>query len=65
MVHIRDRRAVLALATNPEVAFGDGFSDGRVQVEGDLTLLLEGIFRTPPSKTIAARVLSRWLQLTQ
>lgn len=65
VVHIRDRRAVLALATNPEVAFGDGFSDGRVQVEGDLILLLEGIFRTPPSKTIPARVLSRWLQLTQ
>lgn len=65
VVHIRDRRAMLALATNPEVAFGDGFSDGRVRVEGDLIALLEGIFCTPPGKTIPARVLSRWLQFTQ
>jgi cyclopropane-fatty-acyl-phospholipid synthase len=65
VVQIADRRTVLALTTNPEVAFGDAFSDGRVQVEGDLIALLEGIYRTPPSKTIPARILSRWLQLAQ
>jgi cyclopropane-fatty-acyl-phospholipid synthase len=65
LVHIRDRRTALALATNPEVAFGDGFSDGRVEVQGDLVQLLEDIYRTPPSKTLPARILSRWLQLTQ
>jgi cyclopropane-fatty-acyl-phospholipid synthase len=65
VVQIRDRRTILALVANPEVAFGDAFSDGRLQVDGDLISLLEDIFRTPPSKTVPARILSRWLQCTQ
>jgi cyclopropane-fatty-acyl-phospholipid synthase len=65
VVRIFDRKTLLALTTNPEVAFGDAFSQGRIEIEGDLVQLLEGIYRAPVSKTVPAQLLSRWLQLTQ
>jgi cyclopropane-fatty-acyl-phospholipid synthase len=40
-VRFADRRALLALLSDPEVRFGDAYSDGRIEVEGDLVAALE------------------------
>ena len=34
-VHIADRRTLYALVVDTEVAFGDGYSDGRIEVGGN------------------------------
>jgi cyclopropane-fatty-acyl-phospholipid synthase len=39
-VHFQDARAVLALAFDPQLAFGDLYSAGRIRVEGSLVDLL-------------------------
>jgi len=44
-VRIRDRRTLLRLIVNPEVQFGDAYTDGRIEVEGDLLELLQAVFR--------------------
>jgi len=44
-VRIRDRRTLLGLIVNPEVQFGDAYTDGRIEVEGDLLELLQAVFR--------------------
>lgn len=41
VVHIHDRRTLLELLIDPELAFGDAYSDGRIEVEGDLLTFLE------------------------
>ncbi len=32
---------------NPDLGFGDGYSDGRIELEGDLIAFLEAVFRAP------------------
>jgi len=44
-VRIADRRTLFALVADTEIAFGDGYSDGRVQADGDLIHLLEAAYR--------------------
>lgn len=44
-VHFRDRRALLATLIDPDLHFGDAFSQGRIEVEGDLVAFLEEMFR--------------------
>jgi cyclopropane-fatty-acyl-phospholipid synthase len=44
-VQLRDRRALLGLAIDPDRYFGDAYGDGRIDVEGDLTATLEAAFR--------------------
>ena len=34
---------------NPDLGFGDGYSDGRIEVEGDLVAFLEAVFRMTPA----------------
>ncbi len=46
-VTIADRSTLLKLLWNPEMAFGDGWSAGRIGVCGDLVELLHAIYRTP------------------
>ncbi len=46
-VTIADRPTLLKLMWNPEMAFGDGWSAGRIDVRGDLVELLKAIYRTP------------------
>jgi cyclopropane-fatty-acyl-phospholipid synthase len=42
---ISDRPALLKLLTRPSLQFGELYSAGRVSVDGDLTAMLESIFR--------------------
>jgi cyclopropane-fatty-acyl-phospholipid synthase len=65
-VVVRDRATLLALALDPQNAFGDAYAEGRLEVEGDLVRLLEGAFRARPRERGAAwalgRLASRWLR---
>jgi cyclopropane-fatty-acyl-phospholipid synthase len=44
-VSIRDRRTLLALLCRPELAFGEAYLSGRLEVEGDLVAALEAGYR--------------------
>ena len=44
-LRLADRRALLELCLDPELAFGDLYSSGRLEIEGDLVRLLEVAFR--------------------
>jgi len=44
---LHDRGALYQLLLDPGLAFGDGFSEGRIGVEGDLVALLEALYDAP------------------
>ena len=44
-VTIRDPSVLLGLLRNPGVRFGDGYSDGRIEIEGDLVHFMEEVYR--------------------
>ena len=51
---------------NPEVVFGDAYSDGRIEVDGDLVRVLESIY--PSSRVVRNwrwRLMSKWLAWVQ
>lgn len=45
-VVIADRRTLAQLALDPEIGFGDGYSEGRIEVQGDLVQFLETVLRS-------------------
>jgi cyclopropane-fatty-acyl-phospholipid synthase len=47
-VRIADRATLWRLVANPELAFGDAYAAGRLEVGGDLVALLEEVTRAPP-----------------
>jgi cyclopropane-fatty-acyl-phospholipid synthase len=62
-IWISGRSTLLSLACNPQVNFGDLYSHGRIEVEGDLLDLIERLYRAPAS--LSARLYSRllsWLE---
>jgi cyclopropane-fatty-acyl-phospholipid synthase len=63
VIRIRDRRALFALLCNPSINFGELYSQGRLEVEGDLIHLLENLYRVPQG--VVARIASRYLGWTQ
>ena len=58
-IRLNDHKALIALVTNPNLAFGDLYSAGRLQVEGDLTDLMEALYR---SLQQAERQWPKWLE---
>jgi cyclopropane-fatty-acyl-phospholipid synthase len=67
-VLISDRTTLARLLLNPEIGFGDGYAEGRIEVEGDLLILLETVLRTmkaQDTKSWKTALLSRWLERTQ
>ena len=54
-VSIADRATLLGILVDPQVRFGDAYSDGRITIEGDLVRMLEAVYRAslgnprPPS----------------
>jgi len=42
---IGDRRTLLGLIVNPELRFGEAYTTGRLQVQGDLARVLEALYR--------------------
>jgi cyclopropane-fatty-acyl-phospholipid synthase len=49
-VHVKDRATLVSLVTNPEMAFGDAYMDGALEIQGDLVGLLEQSFRRMPNR---------------
>ena len=43
-LRIADRAALLKLLINPNLYFGDAYSDGSIEIEGDLAALIEAVF---------------------
>ena len=46
-VRVADRWTLWRLVYQPELEFGEAYSDGRLEVDGDLVELLETIYRAP------------------
>jgi cyclopropane-fatty-acyl-phospholipid synthase len=42
---IGDRRTLLGLVVNPEICFGEAYTRGRLQVQGDMERVLEALYR--------------------
>jgi len=67
-VRIRDRRTLAELALDPEIGFGEAYSEGRIHVDGDLVRALEATYDTmanAPSIRWHARLWSKWMKLLQ
>lgn len=45
-IHLTDPKALVSLVTNPNLAFGDLYSAGRLEVDGDLPELMETLYRS-------------------
>lgn len=43
-VRIKDRSTLLGLLRDPRIRFGDAYSEGRIEIEGDLVQLLESAY---------------------
>jgi cyclopropane-fatty-acyl-phospholipid synthase len=61
-MRVADRSWLYRLISDPEVQFGEGYSQGRIQVEGDLVRFIElvyaGLMRTQPD-TLSWRLRNR------
>jgi len=44
-LHLKDPKALYSLVSNPNLAFGDLYAAGRLEVEGDLPDLMETLYR--------------------
>ncbi|HUJ49062.1 MAG TPA: cyclopropane-fatty-acyl-phospholipid synthase family protein [Bryobacteraceae bacterium] len=68
-VIIRDRQTLAGLIIDPEVGFGEAYSDGRIRVEGDLVRFLEAVYNSmadaPAARSWYSRLASRSMQLWQ
>jgi len=63
-VRIRDRWTLAELAMDPEMGFGDAYSAGRIEVDGDLVRALEGVYRSMPrteTSGFCAAARSKWM----
>ena len=58
-VHLADPKALYALVTNPNLAFGDLYSAGRLDIEGDLPELMDALYRAIHQ---ARQQWPRWLE---
>ncbi len=59
VIRIADRRTALSLLVDPEIAFGDGYAEGRIEIDGDLLSTLCLLYKAPvlhrfPSKLATA-----------
>lgn len=64
-VTIHDAGTLRRLALNPAIEFGDAYTDGRIEVDGNLADLLDAVFRLERRESLPAKVASSWLSLLQ
>jgi len=65
-VRIPDRSTLLSMVVSPEMGFGDAYSAGRIQVEGDLVRSLECVCQSSPRvRNWAWRLRSKWFDWVQ
>ncbi len=61
-VFVADRTALLRLVVNPDLHFGECYSSGRLDVDGDLVEFLEAVYRASaavPAGSLMQRLISR------
>jgi cyclopropane-fatty-acyl-phospholipid synthase len=64
-IQIHSRATLLGLMRDPQVRFGDAYSDGTITIEGDLVALLEEIYRSGRHGRAAPTALLRLGRLLQ
>ncbi len=64
-IGIASRATLLGLVRDPQVRFGDAYSDGTITIEGDLVALLEGIYRSGQRAGAGATTLRKLGKLLQ
>jgi len=65
-VRIPDRSTLLSMVVNPEVAFGDAYSSGRIEMDGDLVRALEHVNASSPRvRNGYWLLLAKWLDWAQ
>ena len=65
---IQDRRTLLNLLLDPELGFGDAYSEGRITVEGDLIATLEILYKSMSAThhaTWYGRIASKFMDYLQ
>jgi cyclopropane-fatty-acyl-phospholipid synthase len=62
-VHIADRAALYGLLADPQVRFGEAYSEGRITVEGDLVRLIEVTYGAAAERKPRSSVLRRPVEL--
>lgn len=62
-LRIADRAALFGLFADPQVRFGESYSDGRITVEGDLVQVLEAVYTSGANSTRRYSVLRRGVEL--
>jgi cyclopropane-fatty-acyl-phospholipid synthase len=64
-LHVPDRGTLMRLCADPDLQFGELYSAGKIQVDGDLGLLIEALYRgaaNPGRNSVTlARRLAHWL----
>ncbi|MFI4891476.1 MAG: class I SAM-dependent methyltransferase [Steroidobacterales bacterium] len=61
-VHIANRRTLMHLALDYQMAFGDAYTAGDIEVSGDLVAFMLTLFRTPDHLYVQESALTRALQ---
>jgi len=65
-VRIPDRSTLFSMVVNPEVAFGDAYSSGRIEMDGDLVRALEHVNASSPRiRNGYWLMLAKWLDWAQ
>lgn len=68
-VMILDRLTLAKLVIDPEMAFGEAYADGRIQVAGDLAGVLEAVYESWPNGREGASkyqwLMSKWMNWLQ
>src|SRR5437016_10222764 len=67
-VFIPDFWTAAELALDPEMAFAEAYSNGRIRVEGDLVLALESVYRAMAKARACRwyqRIMSKWMDRSE
>jgi len=68
-VVIRDLPTLVRMMGDPEIAFGDAYADGRIEVHGDLVKALEAVYESWPTGRANTswyqRLTSKWMAWRQ
>lgn len=65
LVTIRDRRTLRKLALHHSIEFGDAYTDGRIEIDGDLPSTIEAVFRAEQKEWLPTKLAGRWLSFAQ
>jgi cyclopropane-fatty-acyl-phospholipid synthase len=64
-VLVRDLATLLEVLRDPEIGFGEAYSDGRVEIEGDFVQFLITVYQTMKGPRWYSRIGSKWLEWWQ